>query len=140
MMREDDVKKIVGDLYEPFLQKPLKELAAVKDVKVKPEKQHVSVKVALAKTGSAEQMQLQQEIVTRLKEAGAETVGLRFEELPEEIVMKYAQSAPEGDRTLLNKENQPVFLAVASGKGGVGKSTVSVNLAVSLARIGKKSG
>ncbi|MET1138591.1 chromosome partitioning protein ParA, partial [Bacillus subtilis] len=89
----DDVKKIVGDLDEPFLHKPLRELDAVKEIKIKPEKRHVSVKVALAKTGSAEQMQLQQEIVIRLKEAGAETVGLRFEELPEEVVMSYQESA-----------------------------------------------
>lgn len=49
MLREDDVKKIVGDLDEPFLHKPLRELDAVKEIKIKPEKRHVSVKVALAK-------------------------------------------------------------------------------------------
>jgi len=140
LLTEEKVLDILKGLNDPFLHKSLVETNGVLEIKIKPEKNHVSVKLAIAKTGTSEQMQLQMQVVELLKEAGAASVGIRFTELPEEELAKHRESMPEEDLGLLSPNSKTKFIAIASGKGGVGKSTISVNFATALARLGKKVG
>ena len=139
MINEQQVREIVGQLQDPFLHKTLAETNGITNVSIKEEKKHVSVKVAIAKTNTPEQMTLQMKIVEVLKENGAESVGIRFEELASEVLESFRGLANESEaQDILSPLSTVQFISIASGKGGVGKSTVSVNMAVALSRLGKK--
>lgn len=117
------------------------------------------VSVTILGAASEQQPAIETLLLDALKEAGAAALYCRFRDGGAAAVNSSpAQKQPSSGQTgqqeqkqvkghgadlqssLLGENSKTQFIAIASGKGGVGKSTVTVNLAAALARSGKRVG
>lgn len=114
---------------DPELHRDLVTLGMVKDVKV--EGETVSLQVELTTPACPLRDTIARDVEAALKAAGAAKVELRFG--------AKVRAAPGVADSSLTPGVKNIVL-VGAGKGGVGKSTVTLNLALALARSGAKVG
>lgn len=135
MITKEQVLEHLQRVNDPELHKSLVELNMIGDIAIAGDT--VTVQVKLTTMGCPMKRRMEDDIKAELGKAGVKEVHVLFGELSAEEKQALTASLGQGKPKVF--ENTRV-IAVGSGKGGVGKSTVTANLAVALAKMGHRVG
>ncbi|UVI31871.1 Mrp/NBP35 family ATP-binding protein [Paenibacillus spongiae] len=148
-MQRELVEKALAELIDDESGRPFLDTGLIRDVMVN--ERQVALTLLLHSEESGEEALFRTKLTEKLNAIGVQDVHIRVKSITKQekdaiVSGAYAPkparipSAKQELAPIASPDSSVKFLAVASGKGGVGKSTVTVNLASALVRAGKRVG
>ena len=142
MVQNDILLKHLSTIYDPELAVNIVDLGMVKDIKHI--EKNVFIKLALTIADCPMRNQIETEIERKLllleNVDSVEITTTAMNQKDRTAVMEKARKKARENAQPTNINPRTRVVAVGSGKGGVGKSTLSANIALGLAKTGFKTG
>ncbi|HWI74516.1 MAG TPA: P-loop NTPase, partial [Baekduia sp.] len=136
----DEIMQSLTAVIDPELRENIVELGMVRSIEIAQDGA-VAITVSLTTAGCPIRNHFQTAVVKAAQEAGATKVSVAFDVLSDQekgaLQQKLGRGGALPTGALAQVQN---VICIGSGKGGVGKSTLTSNLAAALAADGKKVG
>jgi ATP-binding protein involved in chromosome partitioning len=145
MPTKEQVREALRQVLDPEIGKPIEDVGMLQDIEVGPDEVRVHVLLTIA--GCPLKDRINADVTSAVSPilAAGQRVRVVLGEMTAEqrqgLVnrLRSTQGLPEEQRAFFT-DGRTAVIAVASGKGGVGKSSVTVNLATALAAEGHRVG
>ena len=141
MPTHDQISEVLGEIQDPELHRGLNELNMVRNIAT--DGSAVSVLIALTIPGCPLKSYFTDVIPAKLRDRFPEIqhVNVELTSMTDEERQSLIGGIRQESPAPFARDDSPTqVIAVGSGKGGVGKSTTTVNLAASLAKLGHSVG